>query len=73
MVLKKRLVFMSRSVELVAGLQRRWLTVISSLKKFSVGQLPIAEGIKLNDFLGTMLKSKQSRLTKKDEECQAQL
>ena len=35
------------------------------IDKFSSGQLPIAEGIKLNDFLGSMLKSKQSRLTKK--------
>jgi len=29
------------------------------------GELPISEGVKLNDFLATMLKSKQSRLTKK--------
>ena len=33
--------------------------------KFEQGQLPIAEGVKLNEFLGSMLKSKQSRLTKK--------
>jgi len=37
-------------------------TLISSFKQ---GQLPLAEGIKLNDFLTSMLKSKQSRLTKK--------
>ena len=35
------------------------------IEKFEQGQLPIAEGIKLNDFLSNMLKSKQSRLTKK--------
>lgn len=35
------------------------------IDKFAAGQLPLAEGIKLNDFLGSMLKSKQSRLTKK--------
>jgi len=36
--------------------------LIASFKK---GQLPLAEGVKLNDFLTSMLKSKQSRLTKK--------
>lgn len=35
------------------------------MDKFSVGELPVSEGIKLNEFLGNMLKSKQSRLTKK--------
>jgi hypothetical protein len=35
------------------------------IDKFSSGELPIANGIKLNEFLGNMLKSKQSRLTKK--------
>eukprot|EP00550_Attheya_septentrionalis_P007583 CAMPEP_0198296606 /NCGR_PEP_ID=MMETSP1449-20131203/33249_1 /TAXON_ID=420275 /ORGANISM="Attheya septentrionalis, Strain CCMP2084" /LENGTH=689 /DNA_ID=CAMNT_0043997271 /DNA_START=113 /DNA_END=2182 /DNA_ORIENTATION=- len=33
--------------------------------KFKDGELPLSEGIKLNDFLANMLKSKQSRLTKK--------
>jgi hypothetical protein len=32
---------------------------------FSKGELPVSDGTKLNDFLATMLKSKQSRLTKK--------
>jgi hypothetical protein len=32
---------------------------------FEKGHLPISKGIKLNDFLANMLKSKQSRLTKK--------
>jgi hypothetical protein len=32
---------------------------------FEAGNLPIPENIKLNDFLSNMLKSKQSRLTKK--------
>lgn len=32
---------------------------------FQAGQLPLNNGIKLNEFLGSMLKSKQSRLTKK--------
>jgi hypothetical protein len=32
---------------------------------FKVGELPVTNGVKLNDFLATMLKSKQSRLTKK--------
>ncbi|KAL3758223.1 hypothetical protein ACHAWU_004861 [Discostella pseudostelligera] len=32
---------------------------------FDAGSLPLSNGIKLNDFLSSMLKSKQSRLTKK--------
>ena len=32
---------------------------------FEEGKLPLPDGIKLNDFLSSMLKSKQSRLTKK--------
>lgn len=32
---------------------------------FQKGQLPIPDGVKLNDFLSNLLKSKQSRLTKK--------
>jgi hypothetical protein len=32
---------------------------------FELGKLPIPDGIKLNEFLANMLKSKQSRLTKK--------
>ena len=48
----------------------RWTTEEMSycdklIDKFQSGQLPIVTGIKLNDFLGNMLKSKQSRLTKK--------
>jgi len=35
------------------------------IEKFESGQLPIVDGAKLNDFLANMLKSKQSRLTKK--------
>jgi hypothetical protein len=35
------------------------------IEQFEVGSLPISDGIKLNDFLANMLKSKQSRLTKK--------
>jgi hypothetical protein len=35
------------------------------IEYFESGSLPITEGIKLNDFLSNMLKSKQSRLTKK--------
>jgi hypothetical protein len=35
------------------------------ISKFETGELPISKGIKLNEFLGNMLKSKQSRLTKK--------
>ena len=32
---------------------------------FKEGILPVEEGLKLNDFLSSLLKSKQSRLTKK--------
>lgn len=35
------------------------------MQHFADGLLPVANGIKLNEFLGNMLKSKQSRLTKK--------
>lgn len=35
------------------------------IESFKAGELPVANGVKLNDFLATMLKSKQSRLTKK--------
>lgn len=35
------------------------------IQLFEDGQLPIPDGIKLNDFLAAMLKSKQARLTKK--------
>ena len=35
------------------------------ISAYEIGELPISEGVKLNDFLSTMLKSKQSRLTKK--------
>ena len=35
------------------------------MAKFESGELPIGGNIKLNEFLGNMLKSKQSRLTKK--------
>lgn len=35
------------------------------IAKFEAGQLPLVDGMKLNDFLSNMLKSKQSRLTKK--------
>jgi hypothetical protein len=35
------------------------------IAKFESGELPISSGLKLNEFLGNMLKSKQSRLTKK--------
>jgi hypothetical protein len=35
------------------------------MDKFANGDLPVADGVKLNEFLGNMLKSKQSRLTKK--------
>jgi len=35
------------------------------ISAYERGELPISEGVKLNDFLSTMLKSKQSRLTKK--------
>ncbi len=37
----------------------------SLIRLFEDGKLPIPEGIKLNDFLANMLKSKQARLTKK--------
>jgi len=33
--------------------------------RFQEGDLPLTDGVKLNDFLANMLKSKQSRLTKK--------
>lgn len=35
------------------------------IAKFETGELPVANGVKLNEFLGNILKSKQSRLTKK--------
>lgn len=35
------------------------------IETFKAGELPVTNGVKLNDFLATMLKSKQSRLTKK--------
>lgn len=35
------------------------------VSKFMAGRLPLPDGIKLNEFLSSMLKSKQSRLTKK--------
>ena len=35
------------------------------IAKFETGELPVGNGVKLNEFLGSMLKSKQSRLTKK--------
>lgn len=35
------------------------------IEKFESGELPIEEGVKLNEFLGNMLNSKQSRITKK--------
>ena len=35
------------------------------ISKFMTGRLPLPEGAKLNEFLSQMLKSKQSRLTKK--------
>jgi hypothetical protein len=48
----------------------RWTTEETAycdklIETFELGHLPINEGIKLNDFLSNMLKSKQSRLTKK--------
>ncbi|KAG7351645.1 hypothetical protein IV203_007693 [Nitzschia inconspicua] len=48
----------------------RWTTEEMTLcdkmiAKFESGELPISSNIKLNEFLGNMLKSKQSRLTKK--------
>lgn len=35
------------------------------IAKFKDGMLPLVDGVKLNEFLANMLKSKQSRLTKK--------
>ena len=35
------------------------------ISSFTKGELPISDGTRLNDFLANMLKSKQSRLTKK--------
>lgn len=35
------------------------------IAKFAGGELPLTDSVKLNEFLGNMLKSKQSRLTKK--------
>ena len=35
------------------------------IEKYEKGELPVQDGVKLNDFLANMLKSKQSRLTKK--------
>lgn len=35
------------------------------IEKFESGEIPVEDGAKLNEFLGNMLKSKQSRLTKK--------
>ena len=48
----------------------RWTTEETAycdqlIDKFERGMLPLGDGIKLNDFLSNMLKSKQSRLTKK--------
>jgi hypothetical protein len=48
----------------------RWTTEEIALcdkliAKFESGELPVSKGVKLNEFLGNMLKSKQSRLTKK--------
>lgn len=48
----------------------RWTTEEMSfcdrlIQLFTAGDLPIGDGTKLNDFLANMLKSKQSRLTKK--------
>lgn len=48
----------------------RWTTEETAycdglIQKFITGRLPLSEGIKLNEFLSDMLKSKQSRLTKK--------
>jgi hypothetical protein len=37
----------------------------SLIERFKAGDLPVQNGVKLNDFLASMLKSKQSRLTKK--------
>jgi hypothetical protein len=35
------------------------------IHQFMMGRLPLSDGLKLNEFLAAMLKSKQSRLTKK--------
>lgn len=48
----------------------RWTTEETAycdklIELFEAGQLPLLDGIKLHDFLAHMLKSKQSRLTKK--------
>lgn len=48
----------------------RWTTEETAycdklIAKFEAGELTLVDGVKLNDFLGGMLKSKQSRLTKK--------
>ncbi|KAL3903060.1 MAG: hypothetical protein SGILL_010592, partial [Bacillariaceae sp.] len=48
----------------------RWTTEETAycdklIEKYEKGELPVADGVKLNDFLANMLKSKQSRLTKK--------
>jgi hypothetical protein len=48
----------------------RWTTAETAyvdelISKFEHGLLPLADGIKLNDFLAGMLQCKQSRLTKK--------
>lgn len=45
--------------------QEEMAYVDAVIEKFELGQLPIVDGIKLNDFLSNILKSKQSRLTKK--------
>ncbi|KAL7471052.1 hypothetical protein ACHAXS_011328 [Conticribra weissflogii] len=56
-----------RSEELRTG---RWTAEETSycdklIQKFMEGRLPLPDGIKLNEFLAGMLRSKQSRLTKK--------
>ena len=62
---------MSADVESSADLRTgRWTTEETNycdklIHYFEQGALPIPDGIKLNDFLSNMLKSKQSRLTKK--------
>lgn len=48
----------------------RWTTEETAycdklIELFEAGQLPLLDGVKLHDFLAHMLKSKQSRLTKK--------
>lgn len=45
--------------------QEEMAYVDAVIEKFEAGQLPLVDGIKLNDFLSNILKSKQSRLTKK--------